>query len=745
MSFEKKSEKYNNISKSLTLSKNLTSNNKSLNQEKIIKKNKIINIRIYQNYTSNKNTNTFYNQSTNNIIKNINNQSRITNEMGTQTLSINHLKKLSQKNGNNKYNFSKTFCTGIFKNDKSIGNKKKNKRKNKNISCNINYKKKNINNLKENTLTKKIKKEFFNEEEKNINKKIKSGKSIKNNETNNKSAEKNKIAKKYSLFDLKNDNKYLIINDGIYDTNYHENNKLSINKIYIREEQKNESGINNFLSEKSKTSKEKRLENYFLSEKNFHRNDIDKINKTNKISILNIKKNEKNISNKKEIKKEKFEKLSIFQCNNISFVNEKDKLNNINKNIQLINENNDKINNYKNFYQKFITNMHDSVNKFILEYKKINHFEEEKNFKEKEHENKYIFSNLTNNIINNISKESFQILSKNSQKIREKDKNKINKYTNIQEKNKDKKIIKREKINNKEKNSDKKNQKKNNVKNINEANKLTIKYDSFLQDMTQENDNEIKIEDLLKIYTEESIKANKSLEDSKNNNKIIGDEKTFFNNSKIPKIEECIYINNMKENDMNLINLSKNKKASIINENNLEKINLKNNYYKISMNKNEHENFNKIYYKRNIKQENNKFNDIIKSTTCTKSPNKYIFSMGKNYQKNINKEKMYNFLFNEGSHYNKNIIFDNKNKQNFVNNMINKIEIDIKSSTGINFYRNNNYYTSRLNYMKHDKRNWSYKNSYSKLYLNKLEIENKFLIPQLNRKSRDFFDVTFVL
>ena len=106
---------------------------------------------------------------------------------------------------------------------------------------------------------------------------------------------------------------------------------------------------------------------------------------------------------------------------------------------------------------------------------------------------------------------------------------------------------------------------------------------------------------------------------------------------------------------------------------------------------------------------------------------------------------MYNFLFNEGSHYNKNIIFDNKNKQNFVNNMINKIEIDIKSSTGINFYRNNNYYTSRLNYMKHDKRNWSYKNSYSKLYLNKLEIENKFLIPQLNRKSRDFFDVTFVL
>ena len=87
--------------------------------------------------------------------------------------------------------------------------------------------------MKENTLNKKIKKEFFNEEEKNINKKNKSGKSIKKNETNNNSSEKNKIAKKYSLFDLKNYNKYLIINDGIYDTNYHENSKLSINKIYI--------------------------------------------------------------------------------------------------------------------------------------------------------------------------------------------------------------------------------------------------------------------------------------------------------------------------------------------------------------------------------------------------------------------------------------------------------------------------------------------------------------------------------
>ena len=44
-------------------------------------------------------------------------------------------------------------------------------------------------------------------------------------------------------------------------------------------------------------------------------------------------------------------------------------------------------------------------------------------------------------------------------------------------------------------------------------------------------ENGIKFEDLLKTYTEESIKDNQSIDEI--NNKIIGDEKTFFNNSKI--------------------------------------------------------------------------------------------------------------------------------------------------------------------------------------------------------------------
>ena len=55
----------------------------------------------------------------------------------------------------------------------------------------------------------------------------------KKNNKNNICDEKNRIAQKFSLFNLKNDNQYMIINDGHYNTNYKENNKLSINNIYL--------------------------------------------------------------------------------------------------------------------------------------------------------------------------------------------------------------------------------------------------------------------------------------------------------------------------------------------------------------------------------------------------------------------------------------------------------------------------------------------------------------------------------
>ena len=119
----------------------------------------------------------------------------------------------------------------------------------KNHSYNLTKKTRQIINLKVNIPNKKNKSKIFevNEDLNNsINNKTNKIKretdyNNKNNEMNNKSDEKNKIAKKYSLFNLKNDNKYLIINDGNYDSHYHENSKISINNIYAKKEKKEQS------------------------------------------------------------------------------------------------------------------------------------------------------------------------------------------------------------------------------------------------------------------------------------------------------------------------------------------------------------------------------------------------------------------------------------------------------------------------------------------------------------------------
>ena len=143
MSFGKESE--SNFSKTLTLSKNKYNNSR----EQIVKKNKIINIRIYQNYSNDKNSNTIFNPYTNNYFNNINNPLKETNEIGTQTITEKELKNFINKNSinnnnnnilirnssNNKidkvlhkyenhYNFSKTFSTK-FKKKKIIYNNNK--------------------------------------------------------------------------------------------------------------------------------------------------------------------------------------------------------------------------------------------------------------------------------------------------------------------------------------------------------------------------------------------------------------------------------------------------------------------------------------------------------------------------------------------------------------------------------------------------------------------------------------------
>ena len=77
----------------------------------------------------------------------------------------------------------------------------------------------------------------------------------------------------------------------------------------------------------------------------------------------------------------------------------------------------------------------------------------------------------------------------------------------------------------------------------------------------------------------------------------------------------------------------------------------------------------------------------------------------------------------------------------FFDTIINKLNKDIKSCTSNQFYRKNN--TTRIEFLNSNKRNKSFKDSYSKYYLNKLEMENKFLIPQLSKKTDDFFNINF--
>ena len=202
---------------------------------------------------------------------------------------------------------------------------------------------------------------------------------------------------------------------------------------------------------------------------------------------------------------------------------------------------------------------------------------------------------------------------------------------------------------------------------------------------------------------------------------------------------------------MNINNQIKIKNISYHNRNNFEKINNKTNYKRIRANIIESEKntdiFRMLNYTNNKNDNYKQLDKLMNSNTCINKNKNYIFNLDGNYQKHLNKEKMYNFLFNENANSinfkNKEVKLNIKDKENvginIFNNIFNKINKDIKSCTSTKFYTKNN--SSRIDKFKYNKRNKSYKNSYSKYYLNKLEIENKLLIPQLNRKSEDLFNI----
>ena len=784
------------MSKSLTLIKNNNNENSNASRQQIIKKNKIINIRIYQNYSSDKNSNTFFNPCSNNIINNINIPLKVINELGTQTITEKEDKKIMKKKNsikkdNNfqrysvndkknkevqkneiKYNFNKTFSANfkkqkiLNKNDNKVVRKKKNNMT-KNHSYNLTKKTRQIINLKVNIPNKKNKSKIFevNEDLNNsiINKtnKIKreTNYNNKNNEINNKSDEKNKIAKKYSLFNLKNDNKYLIINDGNYDSHYHENSKISINNIYAKKEKKDDYVKNNFIMKSPNTQNEIKFENYLHSERNLYSiNDFFSKNIKNKSvgDKIVIKKDEinniinKNMNNleKTNVKEnKKFEKLSIIKNNDI-FINEGKKYSDIND-IE-INKGKNKINDTKEYYSQFIKNIHDNVNKFFFNFGNNPNNNAINLIKEK-----YINNNISNQklIINDITKNSFQIISKNIQKenkecaqlnLVNKENKKINKdYESFKKIKNKKNVLIIERVN-KEKAKKKENIMRQNIIKLKENKNPNKKYESFLYDMTQEDENGIKFEDLLKTYTEESIKDNQSIDEI--NNKIIGDEKTFFNNSKIPKIEECNPNQEKeKENDMNINNQIKSKNIIIKKRNNFVENNLDRTRKGKIGSPQEKDIFKILKEQINMKKDEDRFDHIVKSKNSIDQNKNYIFNIDKNYQKNLNKEKMYNFLFNEKptlSNYNSNNkehLFNIQDKENNdINTIINKFNIDMKSSTATQFFRKNN--TSRTNFPKY---NNNRNKSYSKYYLNKLELENKLLIPQLSKRTEDLFNIKF--
>ena len=355
-------------------------------------------------------------------------------------------------------------------------------------------------------------------------------------------------------------------------------------------------------------------------------------------------------------------------------------------------------------------------------------------------------------IINDITKNSFQIISKNIQKenkecaqlnLVNKENKKINKdYESFKKIKNKKNVLIIERVN-KEKAKKKENIMRQNIIKLKENKNPNKKYESFLYDMTQEDENGIKFEDLLKTYTEESIKDNQSIDEI--NNKIIGDEKTFFNNSKIPKIEECNPNQEKeKENDMNINNQIKSKNIIIKKRNNFVENNLDRTRKGKIGSPQEKDIFKILKEQINMKKEEDRFDHIVKSKNSIDQNKNYIFNIDKNYQKNLNKEKMYNFLFNEKptlSNYNSNNkehLFNIQDKENNdINTIINKFNIDMKSSTATQFFRKNN--TSRTNFPKYNNRN----KSYSKYYLNKLELENKLLIPQLSKRTEDLFNIKF--
>ena len=724
----------------------------SKNRDSSKKRNKIINIQIYQSYLNRKNNN-LNNKYTNQYIK-FKTVRKRTTESGTQTESNNNFNDFAlyknnlykndsnffQKRYNNKKNkTSKTIeFYNISKNDRKksydnkiqysnfLRNKNKSKNTSRNKDINNNNKKLNLQNKINNHSYKDLDVfDILSTHKKcyNKNNEIRNENKINFNNTDN---ERNKISKKVRLFNIGN-------NESNIDNNTLNSND---NYNYFNESNKNQlnSTKNDELSNNNIEYNTCRYDHRFTFA-NYHKNSLDHIKNNATMTKCSLFKN-CNIINKFnyyngylsqyiskiDTKRKDYNKYITNKTNTSSSIkivkgleglhvdNYKEiSINNNNQNDDVIKENNNDLiqNDSDKFYNNLIKNINNNIGKRVLRNAKNNQMIDNKN--------------------NNNSLENSQIKYANTNND---DNNSIDKFanTNIDD-NSFNKFIR----DNKNQNDD--------------IDKKTSTI--FQEDIPKDEieSGEICCENLYNTYdeSEKEINNQSNLQIEKQNNNKIADEKSFYN--KIPKIEEIdihsrpsdqsSQVNNYCNNYNNINPFTKNNKNLFNYDYEFQLINKLSNKQK---NKAINENTNNIPQQKTNKPNNeNKINQF--------NPYK-IKKEIENLKKMSNKVRMYNYLFNDENNMltsansktlrylemvdrNSRLNRDNVSK---VDNMINQLCEEIKINSN-NLKCGNSCdakYFSR--FIKGDKN----KNSYSKYYLNKLEVENNYLIPQLKIQNKEY-------
>ena len=712
------------------------------------KRNKIINIQIYQSYLNRKNSN-LNNKFKNEYIK-LNTIRKKTTESGTQTESNNNFRDFTltknnfykndmnffQKRYNSKknnktnktiefYNVSNNIRKKSYDNKIQYSNYLRNRNKPKNTS-----RAKDISNINKRM---NLKTKVNNHSYKNLNlfdilsthkKRVNKNKEIRNKNKinfNNINNERNKICKKVELFNV-----------GKNDRNF-ENNTLNAGDNFNFF---NESNQNQPNSSKNDESTNNNIENntckydHRYAFVNYYKNSLNNNNNNNTTSTKFYLFKDNNINNKSQnyngylsqyiskidVKRKEFNKFITNKPKNPSSIkitkgfdklcvdnNKEISINSNKQNDNSVKENNNNLNqkdNYK-FYNNLIQNINNNIDKCLLRSPKNSQIIDNKNINYSFENSQAKYADFNNDDDNSIDKFADTNIDDNSFNVIKKD-----------------------------------------FKNPNDE--VEKKISSILQeDMPKDEieSGEVCCEDLFHTYDESEKELNNksNFQILKQNNNKIADERLFYN--KIPKIEE-VDIHSRPSDQNNKINNYCNNINPFTNNNK----NLLNYDYKFQL-------INKPINKQKDKTLNEKINYIPKKINKTNNENKVnqfnpykITKEIENLKKIGNKARMYNYLFNDEDNMftstnsktlrylemadrNNYLSGDNENK---VCNMIDQLCAEIKINSNNLKCGNSCDAKYFARFIKGGK------NSYSKYYLNKLEVENNYLIPQLKLQNMEY-------